>query len=56
MDRSAWLTSEKIQEIYGGESYPVITLQILIFGASISLNISYMLKLRAERSRTGGNG
>jgi hypothetical protein len=41
---------------FGGDSYPVIALQLLMFGASIFLNIRYMLKLRAERSRTGGDG
>lgn len=34
---------------FAGESYPVIALQILIFGVSIFLNIRHMLKLRAER-------
>ncbi len=41
---------------FGGESYPVLALQIVMFGCSIFLNIRYMLKHRAERSWTRGNG
>jgi hypothetical protein len=40
---------------FGGESYPALALQILMYGVSIFLNIRYMLKLRAERTRTGGD-
>ncbi len=39
-----------------GDSYPVIALQIILFGASIVLNIRHMLKLRAERSHASGDG
>lgn len=38
-----------------GDSYPMIGLQILLFGVSIFFNIRHMLKLRAERSAKGGD-
>jgi hypothetical protein len=41
---------------FGGEGWLAIALQILMFGASIFFNIRFMLRLRAERARTGGNG
>jgi len=41
---------------FAGESYPVLALQIAMFGCSIFLNIRFMLKHRTERSRTDGDG
>jgi hypothetical protein len=41
---------------YGGESYPLLALQIALFGVSSFLNIRYMLKHRADRSRIDGDG
>ncbi len=40
---------------FSGESYPMIALQIAMFGCSIFLNIRHILKLRSDRARnTGG--
>jgi hypothetical protein len=40
---------------FAGDSYPVLALEIVLFGCSIFLNIRYMLKHRAERSRMDGD-
>ena len=40
---------------FGGESWPVLAIQILMFGCSIFLNIRYMLRLRVERSDRDGS-
>ena len=44
---------------FGGESWPVLALQILMFLCSVFFNIRYMLLLRAERDgwrEERGNG
>ena len=44
---------------FGGESWLVLALQILMFLCSVFFNIRYMLLLRAERDgrrEEGGNG